>query len=79
MEGGFQGSLMSKQFSEFNVKRMKEGNAPFAPVGEKVGGRQTFEVHHKHEVAKGGEVYDMDNWSVMTPAQHIQHHRELKQ
>lgn len=71
--------LMSKQFSEFNVKRMKEGNAPFAPVGEKVGGRQTFEVHHKHEVAKGGEVYDMDNWSVMTPAQHIQHHRELKQ
>ncbi len=67
---------LKKQFTDVNLNLMKKGAAPYAPIEEQVGGRQKFEVHHKDEVAKGGAVYDMDNWSIITPAQHILHHKE---
>ncbi|MGV6396547.1 S-type pyocin domain-containing protein [Pseudomonas caspiana] len=70
---------LKKQFTDVNLNLMKNGAAPYAPIGEQVGGRQKFEVHHHDEVAKGGAVYDMDNWSIITPAQHILHHKENKQ
>jgi hypothetical protein len=69
---------LSKQFTGRNLARMKQGSAPFTPTDGKVGGRDSFEIHHKHEVAKGGEVYDMDNWLIMTPADHIQHHKDQR-
>jgi hypothetical protein len=69
---------LSKQFTARNLARMKQGSAAFTPANGKVGGRDSLEIHHKHEVAKGGEVYDMDNWLIMTPADHIQHHKDQR-
>ncbi|WP_231508925.1 HNH endonuclease signature motif containing protein, partial [Pseudomonas viridiflava] len=43
-----------------------------------VGGRTKFEIHHKNLIADGGAVYDFDNLVIMTPKQHINHHRSKK-
>jgi hypothetical protein len=55
---------------------MRNGSAPFSAVtADQVGGRKAFELHHDVEVSKGGDVYGMDNLSVMTPKRHIQLHK----
>ncbi|MFJ2480135.1 HNH endonuclease signature motif containing protein [Pseudomonas sp. NPDC087598] len=41
-----------------------------------VGGRKKFEIHHQHEVANGGAVYDMENLLIMTAKRHIEKHKE---
>jgi hypothetical protein len=69
---------LSAQFSKLNLSIMKEGNAPYSRPQDQSGGRKKFEIHHKHEVAQGGEVYDFSNLVIMTPAQHIQLHRGKK-
>lgn len=63
------------QFSKLNVSLMEEGNAPYSKPQDQSGGRKKFEIHHKHEIAQGGEVYDFSNLVIMTPIQHIQHHK----
>ncbi|KXK68820.1 colicin, partial [Pseudomonas monteilii] len=54
---------------------MRRGLAPFAKRDQRVGKRVKLEIHHKHEIAKGGAVYDFDNLVFMTPQVHINHHR----
>jgi hypothetical protein len=67
---------LSLQFSGGNLGRMRNGSAPFSAVtADQVGGRKAFELHHDVEVSKGGDVYGMDNLSVMTPKRHIQLHK----
>jgi type II secretory pathway pseudopilin PulG len=70
--------VLSKNFSLANLKWMSLGKAPECPIEDRVGKREKFEIHHANEVAKGGLVYDMDNWLIMTPSQHIEHHKGNK-
>ena len=62
---------LSKQFIARNQANMKNGNAPFVPKSERVGGKIKFELDHIDPIAKGGSVYDVDNIQIMTPKAHI--------
>jgi len=66
---------LANQFTEQNINRMREGNAPKARQRDIVGKRASFELHHVEWVSKGGEVYDVDNLRVNTPKNHIDNHR----
>jgi len=57
---------------------MREGMSPYSGVLDQVGGRKAFELHHDVEVAAGGNVYGIDNVSIMTPSRHIQLHKERR-
>ncbi|MQQ36998.1 HNH endonuclease [Pseudomonas sp. SZ57] len=72
-------SEISQQFSQRNLQLMKAGNAPHPKLEDQVGRRTKFEIHHKEEIANGGAVYDVDNLVIMTPKQHIEHHRNRSQ
>jgi hypothetical protein len=69
---------LSQQFSAHNLNRMREGLSPYPTLADQSGGRRTLELHHDIEVSSGGEVYGMDNISVMTPRRHIELHKERK-
>lgn len=69
---------LSNQFTQRNLDAMQNASAPFSGLIDQVGNRKKFEIHHKHEVAQGGAVYDFDNLVIMTPRQHIEHHRSKK-
>jgi hypothetical protein len=69
---------LSAQFATWDVDLMNEGVAPYAAKAERRGNRKKMEIHHIHEVAKGGQVYDFSNMIIMTPNTHIHHHRKPK-
>jgi len=62
-----------------DADNMRNGAAPYAPENQWVGRRMKIEIHHKHEIASGGAVYDLDNLLLMTPQVHIDHHKENNQ
>ncbi len=66
---------LRKQFSNVNLKEMTKGSAPYSIPFDQVGGRKKFEIHHQHEVANGGAVYDMGNLLIMTAKRHIEKHK----
>ncbi|MEE1921657.1 S-type pyocin domain-containing protein [Pseudomonas sp. 148P] len=66
---------LSQQFIPSNVVRMREGLAPMATSQEHNKSKKSFELHHVHQIAKGGAVYDIDNIVVMTPKQHAEAHK----
>lgn len=68
------GSLMS-QFNKQNQNRMVLGKSPKTRSIDKVGKRNSFEIHHVEEISKGGKVYGLDNLRLMTPKRHIDIHR----
>lgn len=70
---------LSTQFSAFNIARMKRGRAPFVPKAERVGRRSVVELHHKHLISKGGDVYNAENISLATPKLHISIHKGSQQ
>lgn len=51
------------------------GRAPFVRKDDAVGKREKYEIHHRHPISEGGQVYDMDNMGVVTPQSHIDTHR----
>jgi hypothetical protein len=53
-------SELSAQFNTANQELMKKGFAPSSEPGQKLA------IHHKHAVSEGGEVYDVDNLTIMT-------------
>lgn len=57
---------------------MSQGLAPRARFKDTVGGRRSFELHHKNPISKGGEVYDIDNIRITTPKRHIDIHKGIK-
>ncbi|MBX8577206.1 S-type pyocin domain-containing protein [Pseudomonas cichorii] len=69
---------LQEQFTPYNIALMKSGRAPRPKLADQVGGRKVFEIHHVHEIANGGGVYDIDNLRVLPPRQHIEHHRKLQ-
>lgn len=69
---------LREQFNATNLREMAKGAPPFASRLNQVGGRRKFEIHHKHEVAKGGAVYGLDNLLIMTAKRHIEFHKGEK-
>ncbi|MDR5617893.1 HNH endonuclease signature motif containing protein [Arsenophonus sp.] len=65
---------LSKQFNSRNQAFLKRGYSPFAKNKEKVGGREKYEIHHIKPIKDGGDVYNLDNLSVLTPKKHISIH-----
>ncbi|WP_231906572.1 S-type pyocin domain-containing protein [Pseudomonas sp. StFLB209] len=66
---------LQKQFTGQNKLEMSQGRAPYARAEDQAGDNKKFEVHHPHEIAHGGAVYDIDNMLIMTPRRHIEHHQ----
>lgn len=66
---------LSRQFSKQNIIRMREnGHAPRARNSDIYGKKKSFELHHVVPISEGGEVYDIDNIRVVTPAAHHKIH-----
>ncbi|HHX8295334.1 TPA: T6SS effector antibacterial DNase [Vibrio diabolicus] len=68
-----------KQFSTQNQARIKLGKAPKTRSRDKVGKRNSFELHHVNEIQHGGKVYDVDNIRINTPKNHINIHKGFKE
>ncbi|TWR93093.1 S-type Pyocin [Pseudomonas saxonica] len=66
---------LSGQFIVANRARMSSGKAAKTRKVDAVGGRSTFEIHHVRELAKGGDVYNIDNMLILTPKRHIEIHK----
>ena len=65
---------LSGQFNLGNQDLMKNEYAPFVKKSDKAGLRVRNELHHKIPISEGGEVYNIDNISVVTPKRHIEIH-----
>ncbi|EJB8349241.1 T6SS effector antibacterial DNase [Vibrio parahaemolyticus] len=68
-----------KQFSTQNQARIKLGKAPKTRSRDKVGKRNSFELHHVDEIQHGGKVYDVDNIRINTPKNHINIHKGFRE
>ncbi|MFX2907137.1 nuclease bacteriocin klebicin B, partial [Klebsiella pneumoniae] len=66
---------LSKQFYPDDIERMKLGRAPTVRFRDSVGKRVKVELHHKVEISKGGDVYNVDNLNALTPKRHIEIHK----
>lgn len=66
---------LSKQFDPNSLDTMNKGRAPFARKSERIGKRVKVELHHKNEISKGGDVYNVDNLNALTPKRHIEIHK----
>ncbi|MBD8270482.1 MULTISPECIES: S-type pyocin domain-containing protein [Pseudomonas fluorescens group] len=69
---------LAKQFILTNRDRMITGKAAKSRKADAVGKRSSFELHHIDEVAKGGDIYNIENMRVLTPKRHIDIHKEVK-
>ncbi len=54
-----------------NIARMKKGNAPLAPKGQRVGKRKVMEQDHAHERQDGIKDLRVDNLRIVSPHTHI--------
>jgi hypothetical protein len=63
-------------FDATDLAQIQKGNGPFVMPSEGMGLRTRYEIHHIDQIQHGGEVYDMDNFSIMTPREHINMHRK---
>jgi hypothetical protein len=64
------------QFTVQNGILMRQGLAPVAPRRQHGWGSRVFQLHHMHEISKGGPVYDADNIAVVSPLRHYLIHLE---
>jgi hypothetical protein len=71
--------ILSQQFNQHNLMRMKKGLSAITHEREYAGNRSRHELHHKQFISQRGEVYNLDNINVMTPKRHVETHREHKQ
>ena len=69
---------LRNQLCRDNQRKISQGKAPLAIGVEHAGDRMRFEIHHIEHIKNGGEVYNVDNLSVMTPKLHVQTHQESK-
>ncbi|MBD2080440.1 hypothetical protein [Leptolyngbya sp. FACHB-17] len=53
-----------------NLKRMKEGKAPYAPRNGRTGKEISYQLDHSDDLQYGGGVYDMDSIRIVTPRFH---------
>ncbi|VVM39050.1 S-type pyocin domain-containing protein [Pseudomonas fluorescens] len=66
---------LSKQFSKADLKLLTNGAAPSTDEVDSVGRRDKYEIHHIEHIKDGGEVYNIDNLTVITPSAHIELHK----
>ena len=66
---------LSKQFSKADLKLLTNGAAPSTDEVDSVGRRDKYEIHHIEHIKNGGEVYNIDNLTVMPPSAHIKLHK----
>ena len=57
---------------------MSIGKAAKTRKSDAVGKRSSFEIHHVHEVAKGGDIYNVENMLILTPKRHLDIHKGAK-
>ncbi|MCC4224497.1 S-type pyocin domain-containing protein [Vibrio campbellii] len=67
-------SVLMAQFNRTNQKKISSGKSPIAPKGEHYGKMIRYEIHHQHEISKGGAVFHVDNLAVVTPKHHKRIH-----
>ena len=70
--------VFSAQFIGPNLVRMRAGKAAKTRENDAMGKRSVFEIHHVHEVAKGGDIYNVENMRILTPKRHIDIHNGEK-
>ena len=70
---------VAKNFNSSNLKRMKQGYAPFAPKNQHNGQNKKYELDHNIEIRDGGSVYNLDNIIIRTPLDHANKTRNRKQ
>lgn len=61
---------LANQFSEGNKALMKSGKAPKVKNTQNVGGQNTYQLHHNTPINQGGDVYNFDNLTIVTPRYH---------
>jgi len=61
---------LSQGFKPSMVRRMSEGKAPFVKKSQANGKARTYVLHHEQPINQGGNVYDMDNLTIVTPRYH---------
>ena len=66
---------LAEQFDPGRLAAMNKGFSPFTRKAEHMGGRRKYELHHKQYISQGGDVYGVDNISVVTPKRHVEIHR----
>lgn len=57
------------------IRNVLEEYPPIVRFKERVGKRMKIELHHKVEIYKGGDVYNVDNLTALTPKRHIEVHK----
>ncbi|TCT61093.1 T6SS effector antibacterial DNase [Vibrio crassostreae] len=67
-------SVLMAQFNKTNQRKINSGKAPISPINEHYGEMLRYEIHHHHEVSKGGAVYHVDNLAIVTPKNHKRIH-----
>ena len=67
-------SVLMAQFNRTNQKKISSGKSPIAPKCEHYGKMIRYEIHHQHEISKGGAVFHVDNLAVVTPKHHKRIH-----
>jgi len=70
---------LSIRLVPFQLAELLKRQAPYAPESGWIGKRVKYEIHHKHWISDGGDVYDLDNLTIMTPRDHIETHRKSNQ
>lgn len=65
---------LSQGWSAANLQRMRAGLAPRVPAGQAVGGgsNAVYQLNHKLAIKNSGEVYNMQNIEIVSPAFHGQ-------
>jgi hypothetical protein len=66
---------LSKQFHPDEIELMKNGYSPTVSAQDAIGKRVKIELHHKQQISKGGDVYNVDNINALTPKRHIEIHK----
>ncbi|PTT33399.1 S-type pyocin domain-containing protein [Pseudomonas sp. HMWF021] len=73
----FHEERLAELFNAASLSEMKKGKAPIVRESDFVGARVKYELHHKLGLAEGGDLYNADNISIVTPKAHIEIHKGL--
>ncbi|WP_226500384.1 S-type pyocin domain-containing protein [Pseudomonas sp. MWU16-30322] len=73
----FHEERLAELFNAASLSEMKKGKAPVVRESDSVGARVKYELHHKLGLAEGGDLYNADNISIVSPKAHIEIHKGL--
>ncbi|CEL28428.1 S-type pyocin domain-containing protein [Pseudomonas sp. A1230] len=73
----FNEERLAELFNAASLSEMKKGKAPIVRDSDFAGARVKYELHHKLGLAEGGDLYNADNISIVTPKAHIEIHKGL--